>query len=258
MKNITPIALSISLAISSFAHAEEGFRQHSAHVHGHVELNIAQDGKELLMEINAPGADVVGFEHAPKTSEQKHQLENAITILKDTTNLFVFPASAGCVALNQSVAHTLEGRDDHDEHDHDKHDHDEHKHHDEHDHDKDKHDDRKHHDEHDHDKDKHDDHKHHDEHDHDKDKHDDHKHHDEHNHGKDKHDGHNHHDEHSGHGEFNIEYSYTCSNINALKSIDTQWFKHFSNTKSMTVNWLSPDGKISVIELGKGDKTISR
>ena len=205
MKNITPIALGISLAISSFAYAEEGFRQHSAHVHGHVELNIAQDGKELLMEISAPGADVVGFEHAPKTSEQKHQLENAITTLKDVNNLFMFPASAGCVALNQSVAHTLEGGDDHDGH--------------------------KHHDEHDHDKHGHDEHKHHDEHDH---------------------------DEHSGHGEFSIEYSYTCSNISALKNIETQWFKHFSNTKSITVNWLSPDGKISVIELGKGDKTISR
>lgn len=210
MKNITPIALGISLAISSFAYAEEGFRQHSAHVHGHVELNIAQDGKELLMEISAPGADVVGFEHAPKTSEQKHQLENAITTLKDVNNLFAFPASAGCVALNQSVAHTLEGGDDHDKHDHNEH---------------------KHHDEHDHDKHDHDEHKHHDEHDH---------------------------DEHSGHGEFNIEYSYTCSNISALKNIETQWFKHFSNTKSITVNWLSPDGKISVIELGKGDKTISR
>ena len=221
MKNITPIALGISLAISSFAYAEEGFRQHSAHVHGHVELNIAQDGKELLMEISAPGADVVGFEHAPKTSEQKHQLENAITTLKDVNNLFMFPASAGCVALNQSVAHTLEGGDDHDGH--------------------------KHHDEHDHDKHGHDEHKHHDEHDHDKHDHDEHKHHDEHDH-----------DEHSGHGEFSIEYSYTCSNISALKNIETQWFKHFSNTKSITVNWLSPDGKISVIELGKGDKTISR
>ena len=242
MKNITPIALSISLAISSFAYAEEGFRQHSAHVHGHVELNIAQDGKELLMEISAPGADVVGFEHAPKTSEQKHQLENAITTLKDVNNLFTFPASAGCVALNQSVAHTLEGGDDHDKHDHD-----EHKHNDEHDHDKHDHDAHKHHDEHDHDKHDHDEHKHHDEHDHDKHDHDEHKHHDEHDH-----------DEHSGHGEFNIEYSYTCSNISALKNIETQWFKHFSNTKSITVNWLSPDGKISVIELGKGDKTISR
>ncbi len=237
MKNITPIALGISLAISSFAYAEEGFRQHSAHVHGHVELNIAQDGKELLMEISAPGADVVGFEHAPKTSEQKHQLENAITTLKDVNNLFMFPASAGCVALNQSVAHTLEGGDDHDGH----------KHHDEHDHDKHGHDEHKHHDEHDHDKHDHDEHKHHDEHDHDKHDHDEHKHHDEHDH-----------DEHSGHGEFSIEYSYTCSNISALKNIETQWFKHFSNTKSITVNWLSPDGKISVIELGKGDKTISR
>jgi hypothetical protein len=248
MKNITPIALGVSLAISSFAHAEEGFRQHGAHVHGHVELNIAQDGKELLMEISAPGADVVGFELAPKTNKQKHQLKSAITILKDANNIFTFPTSAGCVVTDKSVTHTLEGGNDHDHHDGHDHNEDKHDEHDEHDHGKDKHD------EHDHNKDKHD--EHHDDHDHDKDKHDEH--HDDHDHGKDKHDDHAHHDKHSGHGEFNIEYSFTCSNINALKSIETQWFKHFSNTKSMTVNWLSPDGKISVIELGKGNKTISR
>jgi G3E family GTPase len=127
MNKITPIALGITLAVSSFAQAEEGFRQHSAHVHGVVEFNIAQDANELLMEITAPGADVVGFEHAPQTDEQKHQLEAAVAQLKDANSIFTLAASAGCKVEHKSVTHTL-GEDSHKGHDH----HDDHEHHDEH------------------------------------------------------------------------------------------------------------------------------
>ncbi|AIW15184.1 DUF2796 domain-containing protein [Vibrio tubiashii] len=131
MKNITPIALGITLAVSGIAQAcEGGFRQHGAHVHGEVELNIAQDGKELLIEITAPGADVVGFEHAPKTDEQKHQLEDAIAKLNNASSVFTLASSAGCKVVHQSVSHTL-GADNHD-HDHDHDDHKGHDHHDEH------------------------------------------------------------------------------------------------------------------------------
>ncbi|KOO16977.1 zinc-binding protein, partial [Vibrio xuii] len=163
MNKITPIALGITLAVSSFAQAEEGFRQHSAHVHGVVEFNIAQDANELLMEITAPGADVVGFEHAPQTDEQKHQLEAAVTQLKDANSIFTLAASAGCKIEHKSVTHTL-GEDSHKGHDH----HDDHKGHDH-----------------------HDDHEHHDEHQ-GHDHHDDHEHHDEHK-------GHDHHDDHEQH-----------------------------------------------------------
>ncbi len=38
------LALVIGLSLASAANAEE-YRQHDAHVHGHVEFNIAQDGK---------------------------------------------------------------------------------------------------------------------------------------------------------------------------------------------------------------------
>ncbi|OAJ94694.1 zinc uptake protein ZrgA [Vibrio bivalvicida] len=136
MKNVTPIALGITLAVSGLAHAEEVYRQHGAHVHGQVEINIAQDGKELLMEITAPGADVVGFEHAPKTDEQKHQLEDAVAKLEQASNIFTLAKAAGCKIEHQSVSHTL-GSDNHDDHkghgDHDHHDdHDEHHNHDDH------------------------------------------------------------------------------------------------------------------------------
>ncbi|MEF1289468.1 zinc uptake protein ZrgA [Vibrio sp. M260118] len=233
MKNITPIALGITLAISSLAHAEEGYRQHDAHVHGQVEINIAQDGKELLMEITAPGADVVGFEHAPKTDEQKHQLEDAVAKLKQASNVFTLAKGAGCQVEHQSVSHTL-GGDEHEKHEgHDHHDHDDHKDHDHHDDHKD----------HDHD---HDDHKGHDH-------HDDHKDHD---HGHD-HEGHDHEShEHGGHGEFTVEYHFECSDISKLNNIETQWFSHFPSTELIKVNVLT-DTKQTALELHKGDTKIA-
>ncbi len=42
------MTLLAGLVVSQFAVAEENFRQHDAHVHGHVEFNIAQDGQDLF------------------------------------------------------------------------------------------------------------------------------------------------------------------------------------------------------------------
>ncbi|MGY5539551.1 zinc uptake protein ZrgA [Vibrio brasiliensis] len=152
MNKITPLALGVALATSSLAYAEEGFRQHGAHVHGQVEFNIAQDGNELLVEITAPGADVVGFEHAPTNDAEKQQLKDAVAKLSHADHVFTLTSEAGCKVEHQSVTHTL-GADkhDHDEHhDHDKHDHEEHHDHDKHDHDKHDHDEHHDHDNHDH------------------------------------------------------------------------------------------------------------
>ncbi|CAH1527751.1 Zinc-binding protein [Vibrio rotiferianus] len=135
------LALVIGLSLTATANAEE-YRQHEAHVHGHVEFNIAQDGKDLLIEITSPGADVVGFEHAPENAEQEQALKQAIAALKDTGKLFAINKQAKCVIEDVHVSHTLsqdshEGHDhhDHEGHDHDKHDHDGHEH-DKHDHEK--------------------------------------------------------------------------------------------------------------------------
>ncbi len=130
------LALSITAAITSTAFAQEEFRQHEAHVHGHVELNIAQDGHELLMEITAPGADVVGFEHAPENDEQTTLLNKALETLNHADSLFTLASGANCHIEQAFVKHTLGGEHDHAEHahhdDHKGHDHDEHEHHDDH------------------------------------------------------------------------------------------------------------------------------
>ncbi|EJG1992609.1 TPA: DUF2796 domain-containing protein [Vibrio parahaemolyticus] len=119
------LAIVIGLSLSTVATAEE-YRQHSAHVHGHVEFNIAQDGSDLLLEITAPGADVVGFEHAPENAEQEKTLQHAVATLEDSNALFAINPQAQCEIEEVHVEHTLGGQ--HEEHEH--HDHDEHAHHD--------------------------------------------------------------------------------------------------------------------------------
>ncbi|HGY9613891.1 DUF2796 domain-containing protein [Vibrio harveyi] len=223
------LALVIGLSLTATANAEE-YRQHEAHVHGHVEFNIAQDGKDLLIEITSPGADVVGFEHAPENAEQENALNNAIAALKDTNKLFAINQQAKCVIEDVHVAHTLgeESHEGHDHHDHEGHDHDKHDH-EGHDHDK-----------HDHDHDKHKDH----------DEHDDHHDHDGHEH----HEGHDH--EHGGHGEFTVEYRYHCDSVADLNSIDTTWFKQFPATESISVN-LFTDTTQSATNLSKDNAKIA-
>ncbi|MCI9691463.1 zinc uptake protein ZrgA [Vibrio parahaemolyticus] len=119
------LAIVIGLSLSTVATAEE-YRQHSAHVHGHVEFNIAQDGSDLLLEITAPGADVVGFEHAPENAEQEKTLQHAVATLEDSNALFAINPQAQCEIEEVHVEHTLGGQ--HEEHEH--HDHDGHEGHD--------------------------------------------------------------------------------------------------------------------------------
>ncbi|EGR1984025.1 TPA: zinc uptake protein ZrgA [Vibrio parahaemolyticus] len=128
------LAIVIGLSLSTVATAEE-YRQHSAHVHGHVEFNIAQDGSDLLLEITAPGADVVGFEHAPENAEQEKTLQHAVATLEDSNALFAINPQAQCEIEEVHVEHTLGGQhEEHEHHDHEGHDHDEHAHHDHDDH----------------------------------------------------------------------------------------------------------------------------
>ncbi|CAI2319736.1 TPA: zinc uptake protein ZrgA [Vibrio parahaemolyticus] len=131
------LAIIIGLSLSTVSTAEE-YRQHSAHVHGHVEFNIAQDGSDLLLEITAPGADVVGFEHAPENAEQEKTLQHAVATLEDSNALFAINPQAQCEIEEVHVEHSLGGQhEEHEHHDHEGHDHDEHAHHD---HDKHEHD----------------------------------------------------------------------------------------------------------------------
>ncbi|ENM5925060.1 DUF2796 domain-containing protein [Vibrio mimicus] len=186
-------------------HNDHQHRQHEAHVHGQVELNIAQDGHDLLIEITAPGADVVGFEHAPQDEAQQKVLKQALETLHLPKELFVLNNKAQCETREVFIKHNLGGEEHEDHHAHQEGE--------EHDHDK----------AHEH---------HHDEAAHHHEKHD----HSEHDHKGHDHEGHEHENEH---GTFTVQYQFHCEAIEELKQIDTQWFQYFPSTEKIQANVLT-------------------
>jgi len=91
--------LSIALSIvTSTAVAQ------SAHVHGEGRVNIAIDGNRIFMALEVPGADIVGFEHEVRSSDEKAAVVRAIAQLGDPMQLLRFEADAGCEFRTANVA----------------------------------------------------------------------------------------------------------------------------------------------------------
>ncbi|WP_310619072.1 DUF2796 domain-containing protein [Flexibacterium corallicola] len=97
---LTPIVLcaAFSVCVSS-AFAQE-IRHVDAHEHGHGKLNISIDGNSLLLELEAPGYDLVGFEHEAETAEEKTAMTDALDKLNSFNALFVLPEAAQCSVVS--------------------------------------------------------------------------------------------------------------------------------------------------------------
>ncbi|MGI9450986.1 MAG: DUF2796 domain-containing protein [Geminicoccaceae bacterium] len=100
--------------VASLALAEQSERELGAHEHGHSALNVAIEGDRVEMELIAPGADIVGFEHAAESEEDKAVVERAEATLGEPLSLFGFSDAAGCSVESASVE--IEGEEHHDEH----------------------------------------------------------------------------------------------------------------------------------------------
>jgi hypothetical protein len=112
MRTSALAAILLTTALPAFAHGEHNHgdtRQMGAHEHGTSTLNIAFDGGTLVMELEAPGADIVGFEHAAESDADRAAIEAAEAVLADPATLFALPAAAGCM-LSSADAH-LAGED---------------------------------------------------------------------------------------------------------------------------------------------------
>ena len=105
-----------------------------AHVHGEAELNIVFESRELLMELESPSFNLVGFEHEPKSLDQQKLVENTIESLKDFRQIASISPEADCKLIDASISTTMkglgDGRKEHheDEHHEDEHHEDEHQH----------------------------------------------------------------------------------------------------------------------------------
>ena len=110
--------LSLVLAFLAPPALADETRQLDSHEHGVGELNIAFDGNTVVMELHAPGADIVGFEYEAKTADDRATIDAAVASLARPLELFVVPATAECSVTQASA--TLESEEEH--HDHEKHD----------------------------------------------------------------------------------------------------------------------------------------
>ncbi len=108
--------LSILTSVTT-AIASETKRDLAAHEHGVGKLNIAFEKSEIAMELEAPGADIVGFEHHAESTEDRKKVDAAIAVLAKPLDIFALPVDAKCQVKEANVE--LHGGDEdkhHDEH----------------------------------------------------------------------------------------------------------------------------------------------
>jgi hypothetical protein len=92
---------------TSFVLVAAGVHGGGAHVHGLAELNLVQEGGKLYIELRSPAANIVGFEHAPRSVAEHAAADSAMAALKNAAHLFHFPAAAGCRSAAVEIASSL-------------------------------------------------------------------------------------------------------------------------------------------------------
>lgn len=90
MKKIVVYTALIGIFTFTLARAEP------AHQHGVANVNIVISKQMLIIELDTPADNVLGFEHEPRTEQEKQDLSNSLLLLKQADSLFTFPSSAKC------------------------------------------------------------------------------------------------------------------------------------------------------------------
>jgi hypothetical protein len=94
--------LAMVIIFSGTIQAEEK-RHHEAHEHGVAHLNIAVEGNNIYIEFTSPAANIVGFEHHPRTHEQKDAVKDAVNKLKKADALFLLSEKSESKLVKSSV-----------------------------------------------------------------------------------------------------------------------------------------------------------
>lgn len=192
------------------------------HVHGVIELGVVVEGDTVAVSLRAPLDDMVGFEHAPESDEQRESIRQAAAMLSNADAMFGLAGSASCSISDTSVdgpayvTEHLAGGEAGSAGSHDGH------HHDSDHHDAD-HDDSEHHDSEHHDSDHHDA------------DHGDSDHHDS------GHDDADHHDSEQ-HSEVNASYEWACGNVSALDSLALRFTEGFAGVETIEIQILTSAG----------------
>ncbi len=128
LKSLAPAVTLLLIAASQAQQPAAEFRQEAKHEHGAVTLNLAIEGNLLTLELEAPAINVVGFERAPRTAEERAAVSAAAAWLFSGAGMIGVPKAAACRRDSASLevpdwAKSTSSRDhahDHDhEHEHD-------------------------------------------------------------------------------------------------------------------------------------------
>lgn len=107
------ILLSLCLALStSNLYADDHkheHEEHGAHEHGAATLAVAVGTEGLEIMLESPAANIVGFEHAATTDEDKQKLADAVKKLEAGAELFSVNTEAGCTLKSAEVISALLG-----------------------------------------------------------------------------------------------------------------------------------------------------
>jgi hypothetical protein len=109
-------------------------RAADAHVHGEARLTAAIDDKALVLTLETPADNLVGFEHAPKNDKERAAIKHMEATLKQGEKLFTPTLAADCRLASATIdsdmletaasPHDAHNHNPHDAHDHKAHDHD--------------------------------------------------------------------------------------------------------------------------------------
>lgn len=65
-------------------------------MHGQLKLDVAVDGPTVVIDMESPLDNIVGFERAPKTDAEKKLVEEAVAQLRAADKLFIVDPAANC------------------------------------------------------------------------------------------------------------------------------------------------------------------
>ena len=84
------ILLSIAVLIGE---AAAGDRPHE---HGVARLDVAVEGKRIVLQLESPLDNLVGYEHAPRNDAERQRADAVVAKLKDADQLFEIDGGAQC------------------------------------------------------------------------------------------------------------------------------------------------------------------
>lgn len=90
----------VAMTVMAFSVQAHGSK---AHVHGHASMQVAVEGKEIIIDWQSPMDSVVGFEHAPRNEKQRQAIKAVEDQFRSPEKLFIPTADAKCTAQPAEV-----------------------------------------------------------------------------------------------------------------------------------------------------------